>query len=168
MATAALRGILVVGAVILGVVVMLKAFPESSAPAAPAAATSPTSQPATGLPETVLPPTNTPTAGQSPAPNQAPVVKGVKIQILNGTDTSGLAADMAKTLEKAGYKVLAVGNAQRTYEATTIFFRPDSQAQAQQVAQSYFPEAKLEPVNNNNQPQIQVTIVLGQDFADKQ
>ncbi|HVM12106.1 MAG TPA: LytR C-terminal domain-containing protein, partial [Actinomycetota bacterium] len=76
---------------------------------------------------------------------------------------SGLAASAADELQQYGYEISGVGNAQRNYRVTTLFYQPDAQAAAEQLAADFFPEARLEAANNNLSPNIQVTVVIGED-----
>lgn len=164
--TAVLRAGLVIAAVVLGVFVLTKAFPEGGTEAQTqtpgAAVPSPTG--ATVSPPATVAPTTSPGQPQSPA---APVnLDGVTVQVLNGTNEDGLAASTAQTLEQLGVQILGVGNAARTYPVTTLFFRPsDSQPIAEALAQAQFPGAKLEPATNNLEPDVQVTVVLGEDYS---
>jgi hypothetical protein len=164
--TAVLRAALVIAAVVLGVFVLTKAFPEGGTEAQPQGPVAPTSSPTgvTTSPPATAAPTTPPGQTQSPA---APVdLNNVTVQVLNGTNEDGLAAGTAQDLEQLGVKILGVGNAARTYPVTTLFFRPsDSQPIAQALAQAKFPGAKLEPATNNLEPDVQVTVVLGTDFA---
>jgi hypothetical protein len=165
-ATAVLRAALVVGAVVLGVFVLTKAFPEGGTEArvgAPPAATTPAPTP----PITDTPPATVPPTTPGPTPPATPVsLEGVTVQVLNGTNEDGLAAGTAQDLEQLGVEITSVGNAARTYPITTLFFRPsDSEPIAQTLAQTQFPGAKLEPATNNLEPDVQVTVVLGEDFA---
>lgn len=162
--TAVLRAGLVIAAVVLGVFVLTKAFPEEGTNGqTQIPVTSSPSPDVTSSPTTVTP-TTSPGQTQSPA---APVsLEGVTVQVLNGTNEDGLAASTAQNLEQLGVKISGVGNAARTYPITTLFFRPsDSQPIAEALAQAEFPGAKLEPATNNLEPDVQVTVVLGDDYA---
>jgi len=161
--TAVLRAGLVIAAVVLGVFVLTKAFPEEGTDArTQIPVTSSPSPDVTSSPTTVSP--TSPGQAQSPA---APVsLEGVTVQVLNGTNEDGLAASTAQNLEQLGVKISGVGNAARTYPITTLFFRPsDSQPIAEALATAEFPGAKLEPATNNLEPDVQVTVVLGEDYA---
>ena len=164
--TAVLRAGLVIAAVVLGVFVLTKAFPEDGTEAQTQTPVSPAESPtgATSSPPPTVTPTTSPGQVQSPA---APVsLDGVTVQVLNGTNEDGLAAATAQTLEQLGVEILGVGNAARTYPITTLFYRPsDSQPIADALAQQQFPGAKLEPATNNLEPDVQVTVVLGEDYA---
>jgi hypothetical protein len=163
--TAVLRAGLVIAAVVLGVFVLTKAFPEggTEAQTQTPGSTTPSPTDAASPPATVAP-TTSPGQTQSPA---APVnLDGATVQVLNGTNEDGLAAATAQNLEQLGVEILGVGNAARTYPITTLFYRPsDSQALADALAQAQFPGAKLEPATNNLEPDVQVTVVLGEDYA---
>ena len=159
MGTAALRGILVALAVALGLLVLARAFPDSN--------------PATGTASVAAEPASSPAAGQ-PAEGQSPAapaatgpvkVNGVVIQILNGTEESGLAAKTEKELAPFGYKVVEISNvtSKGTYKKTTLFYRPDSLAAAERLRTDFFPDAKLEPATNNLRKNVQVTVVVGLD-----
>jgi hypothetical protein len=164
--TAVLRAGLVIAAVVLGVFVLTRAFPEDGTEAqtqTPGSAT-PSPTDAVSSPPATVAPTTSPGQTQSPA---APVnLDGATVQVLNGTNEDGLAAATAQNLEQLGVEILGVGNAARTYPITTLFYRPsDSQALAEALAQAQFPGAKLEPATNNLEPDVQVTVVLGEDYA---
>jgi len=59
----------------------------------------------------------------------------VTVAVLNGTVVTGLAADVAKVLARAGYKKGSITNAPTQTESTTIvYFRPGYKADAQHVA----------------------------------
>ena len=169
MTTAAIRGMLVVAAAILGLLVVTKAFPEvkstSQAPAQPVV------QDTGALPVTLpssVPPTTATTGGTgaSPQPSAVPVnLQDLAVQVLNGTNENGLAASTAQDLETLGVKIVATANASRTYPITTVFYRDDSKAAAEALVAQKFPGAKLEPANNNLNPKVQVTVVIGEDYA---
>src|SRR5919106_1219588 len=77
------------------------------------------------------------------------------------------AAETAEKLQKFGYDINGVANAQRQYRTTTLFYRKDSQAHAQKMVTDFFPGARLEPVKNNLQPKLQVTVVIGKDYVSQ-
>ncbi|MGH2740034.1 MAG: LytR C-terminal domain-containing protein [Actinomycetota bacterium] len=158
-ATAVLRVGLVIAAVILGVVMLTKAFPTP--------ATDLPDEPQTVLPQETESPTS-PLQEESPAPEASPEVEGVTVQVLNGTAQSGLAAETAELLENEGYRVLAVANAQTSYEVTTLFYQDDSKLEARHLRQTFFGGAVLERATAQLNQDVRVTIVLGQDYAEQQ
>ena len=155
LATAVLRAALVALAVALGIFVLSKAFPGSEQaiteePGAPA--TVPAPPPAISPPPTRASP-------QVSEPSE------VSIQVLNGTTVSGLADDTRLVLEDAGYDVLTIGNANRSYETTTLFYHPRSRVDAEALAQQFFPGAILEETAPD--ADVDVTVIIGADFAER-
>lgn len=70
-------------------------------------------------------PTPAPTATPEPTPTPNPLIRSEwKLEVLNGTTTSGLAKKLADKLKELGYPVVKVGNAGKSsYETTQIFVR---------------------------------------------
>jgi hypothetical protein len=158
LATAVLRAALVALAVALGIFVLSKAFPGDGQAI--------TEEP--GAPATV--PAPPPGQTVSPLPTRAsPQVSEpseVSIQVLNGTSVSGLADETRLVLEDAGYDVLTIGNANRSYETTTLFYHPRSQVDAEALAQQFFPGAILEETAPD--ADVDVTVIIGADYAATQ
>jgi hypothetical protein len=157
LATAVLRAALVALAVALGIFVLSKAFPGSGQaiteePGAPASPTAPAA--------TAISPPQTRASPQVSEPSE------VSVQILNGTSVSGLADETRLVLEDAGYDVLTIGNANRSYETTTLFYHPKSQADAEALAQQFFPGAILEETAPD--ADVDVTVIIGADYAETQ
>ena len=100
----------------------------------------------------------------SPTSTRKAKVKGVVVQVLNGSGTTGLAASTAQTLRSRGYKIFSVGNATTT-PTTTIYYRVDSLPEAQLLQSRYFPTAPLKPAPARFSSQVQVVVVLGTDFV---
>jgi hypothetical protein len=159
LATAALRFVLVIAALALGVFVLSRAFPSGDE-AAPIGPTQPASPAAT---ETASPPEVT-TEPEAPATNEP---GEIALQVLNGTDVSGLAADAAEILEADGYDVRTVDDAQnKPYEVTEIFFKRRFEADAQVLRDQYFPDATLQDAAPD--AQVSITVIIGEDYADAQ
>jgi hypothetical protein len=161
MATAALRGVLVVAAVLLGVFVLSRAFPSGgdAAPVAPEEAPTtppPTSPPATG---------DQGGGGGGGAQPEEHDPSEFQIQILNGTDVSGLAADTQAMLEEEGYRVPSVSDApDKPVERTTITYKRRFRADAEVLGQQFFPDAQLESAAPDADADI--TITLGVDYSE--
>ncbi|HEV3474051.1 MAG TPA: LytR C-terminal domain-containing protein [Actinomycetota bacterium] len=157
MATAVLRAALVALAVALGIFVLSKAFPSDG-------------QAITEEPGAVISPTAPVAPAISPPPTRAsPQVSEpseVSIQVLNGTSVSGLADDTRLLLEDAGYDVLTIGNANRSYETTTLFYHPKSRVDAEALAQQFFSGAILEETAPD--ADVDVTVIIGADYAATQ
>lgn len=158
LATAALRFVLVIAALALGVFVLSKAFPsgDEAAPITP-------TQPASPAAETTPPPEVT-TEPEAPATHEP---GEIALQVLNGTDIGGLAADAAEILETDGYDVQTVDDAQsKPYEITEIFFKRAFEADATILRDQYFAGAELQDTAPD--AQISITIILGEDYAAEQ
>jgi len=75
---------------------------------------------------------STTTAPQEPAapPDRAEIA----LAVLNGTNTTGLAAQTAGEAEGLGYTGVTTGNAPTSTSPTIVYFRPGQRAAAQRVA----------------------------------
>ena len=156
LATAALRGLLVAAALALGFFVLSKAFPSGD--------TTPTSTPG-GQQETTAVPPVSPSPSEVPTRN-VPETKDpseITVQVLNGTDISGLASDTAQILEEAGYQISTIADAATSYEVTTIFHVPKRKADAQLLRDAFFPGAVLEVAGDDIK--VDITVNVGADYA---
>jgi LytR cell envelope-related transcriptional attenuator len=156
MATSTLRALILAALVVLGIVGLTKLFPQNESlgitgagGGSPKAGTSPS-----------------PSQGQSPSPtpSRKAKVKGVVVLVLNGTSRKGLAAEVSRTMENAGYKPKVPGNAKPT-RRTIIYYRSDSLPEAQLILRKYFPDALLKPAPASVSADVRVEIVLGADFV---
>ena len=69
---------------------------------------------------------STPTS--TPVPEPTPDKQAVKIKVLNGSGTAGIASKLAEELEDMGYKDIETGNADNyTYEDITIQTKEDKE-----------------------------------------
>lgn len=159
LATAALRFVLVVAALALGVFVLSKAFPTGgeAAPLSP-------SQPASPAGTETTPPPEVTTEPEEPVTHEP---SEIRLQVLNGTDEAGLAADAAEVLEVDGYDVRTVDDApNKPYEVTEIFFKRAFEADAGVLRDQYFGGAELQDTAPD--AQVSITIILGEDYAAAQ
>lgn len=88
---------------------------------------------------TVTAPVTTPGAGTptstAPAEPVAPPDRAdISLAVLNGTNTTGLAAKTSGEAEGLGYSGVTAGNAPTTSDPTTVYYRPGRRAAAQRVA----------------------------------
>jgi hypothetical protein len=117
---------------------------------------------------------------ETPAAGLEPVVDGVTIQVLNGTDAVGLAAQVQEFLVGKGYVAdLDPGDvASKPVATTTVYFRPGADAEqnevnAQNMADRYLSKkgveaevSRLDPaVTPEIDPQTELVVVLGDDYA---
>jgi hypothetical protein len=118
-------------------------------------------------------PTTSPRRSPSvtPSPRRRAKVRGVVVHVVNGSGTTGLGASTSLVLTNQGYKVNAPstltgpGGGNATTPATTIYYRADSLPEAQYVQRHFFPAAQVLPAPGTFPTDVQVTIVLGTDFA---
>jgi hypothetical protein len=155
----ALRGILVVAAVVLGSVILANAFPDSTGPRGAVAQTqSPSPEPSES---------NSPSP---PKPNKPKCqVENVKVAVDNGTDVTGLAAATAETLQAKGYTPVEIGDAPDKPVETTIlnYVGPQGKVEAKCLAKKIFKGALLRPLPEGTGLPVltQVAIYIGEDYA---
>ena len=90
----------------------------------------------------------------------------VSVQVLDADGVEGRAETeaVAERLREAGYNVVVINDASRTYEATTVFWTPGFETQGREMAQLFgFPEAA--PKVDNLSDQVQIHLVVGADQA---
>jgi hypothetical protein len=157
LATAALRGLLVAAALALGLFVLSKAFPSGDG--APVTTPGEQQETVTTLPSAPASPTGKPprTAPQPKDPSE------ITLQVLNGTDVSGLASDTAEVLEEAGYQISTIADAETSYEVTTLFHKRKSKADAELLRDAFFPGAALEVAEDDIK--VDITVNIGADYA---
>lgn len=155
LATAALRGLLVVAALALGFFVLSKAFPTGG-----------TAEPVTPTGPVVTTPPTSPSPATSPTRRVPQLLdpSQVSVQVLNGTNVSGLAAETADLLEQAGYDIRTIDDAPTSYDVTTIHYVPKRKADAEALAQAFFPTAVLEIAEDDLK--VDVTVNIGEDYAE--
>jgi hypothetical protein len=120
-----------------------------------------------------------PTETETPPPDLEPQVEGVVIQVLNGTNETGLAAEADQFLTSKGYEQgLAPGDiATKPVSGTTVYFRTGDDAEqnevdAQHLADRFLKgvEATVRPLNDalgsDVAPRTQLVVVLGEDYAE--
>jgi LytR cell envelope-related transcriptional attenuator len=127
--------------------------------------------------------TSSPQPSGTPSPTQAALptpqaAKNVKIAVFNGTSSLGLAAQGQAVLTAVGYvagQQPANSPVQGGAAKTVIYYRggataDQNKADAKLIADTYFNGAKVALLGPDFQtaiaPNVTVTIVLGQDYAD--
>jgi hypothetical protein len=131
--THAVKAVLLVGiAVLIGVIVLHR---NAAGPVTVAAVSSTTTRfaPTTTTPS---PATSAPGAPSSTSATTAAArpPSSVKVLVANGTDIAGLAGRVATKLRVAGYDTLASTNASVKVQATSVYYAPGYQADAEAVA----------------------------------
>lgn len=162
------RVVIIVALVVVGVAVLANGFTDvSGAVATP-------SGPSTSASNS---PTPTQSASNQPSTSPQPNQNGVLIMVLNGTDSTGLAADVQDALVSKGYVAPnPPGNSPVPgVEKSTVYYRTGQQeeqnhADAQYLAETYLDDAavqRLGPVFDDIVPNtVTVVVVIGQDYAD--
>jgi hypothetical protein len=104
-----------------------------------------------------------PTPSSSPSVAGRPKIKGVVVQVLNGTTRRRLAATTSQTLAKAGYTTTSPANSQERRNATLIAFQPRFAADAAFIKRVYFPQAVLQEAFVPFASGADITVLLGKD-----
>ena len=118
-------------------------------------------------------------ATETPTPDLQPQVEGVMIQVLNGTDAVGLAAQVEELLVGEGFEsAQEAGDAQnKPVTSTIVYFRtgPDAdqnEVDAQNLARRFLKrvEAAVEPLKatlgTQVSPRTQLVVLIGDDYAE--
>ena len=97
------------------------------------------------------------------------------VEVLNGTAINGLAGRTAELLQGFGYDVIAIGNAERTYEATLIVDRSGNESMVKilgdiihckniQVEAQQNTNLEMEMTMQNIEYRSDFTLIIGSDF----
>ncbi|MDR2797697.1 MAG: LCP family protein [Treponema sp.] len=97
------------------------------------------------------------------------------VEVLNGTTINGLAGRTAELLQGFGYDVIAIGNAERTYEATLIVDRSGNESMVKilgdiihckniQVEAPQNTNLEMEMTMQNVEYRSDFTLIIGSDF----
>jgi anionic cell wall polymer biosynthesis LytR-Cps2A-Psr (LCP) family protein len=97
------------------------------------------------------------------------------VEVLNGTTINGLAGRTAELLQGFGYDVIAIGNAERTYEATLIVDRSGNESMVKilgdiihckniQVEAQQNTNLEMEMTMQNIEYRSDFTLIIGSDF----
>ena len=152
-ATSTLRGIILVGLVVLGILGLTKLFPENASLGV-----------TPGSPGTVAPST----AGSSPSPTPTPTKsrkarpKGqVSVLVLNGTSKTGEASLVTERLKTDGYDVKTPDNYPTKVQTTIIYYQADSFPEAQRLQRQRFTGAELKPAPATQD--VDLEVIVGAD-----
>jgi hypothetical protein len=159
-ATSTLRAVILVAAVVLGVFGIAKAFSGDATQALAPAASGHPSPGASPSPSASSSPRSLP----SPAKSRKPRVRGVVVEVLNGSGKTGQASLTSQTLANAGYTVKPPGNSPHI-ATTTVYYAANAKVDAEGLRDRYFPGAELQPAPASFPAGVDVEVVLGQDFG---
>jgi LytR cell envelope-related transcriptional attenuator len=166
------RIVIIVALVVAGIAILWNGFGDAGSSALPgggatAAPTGPTGE--TGA---------SPSASGSPSPREtpSPQVDGVTVQVFNGTNETGLAAEVQQSLGSDGYRTPAEpGNAPSSPVAQTVVYfrgggdRAQNRADATYLAETSFPGAKVKVLSQDLgdvDPSVNLVVILGVDYLD--
>jgi hypothetical protein len=109
------------------------------------------------------PQAHTPEPTATPTPTLTPASSTIEIR--NGTQITGLAARTQDRLQKEGYTVKTIGNAQNRSREQTIVYIPDKRHQenAAKIADLLAAKTDTSPPDGEAPPQTDILIFLGQD-----
>lgn len=158
----AIAGALVALGIVVGIaVVALNAGNDDGTAAVP------TTTPTRSLP--VSSPSRTATVSESPSPTEsapatAKAPSETTLRVLNGAGRAGLAAAFADRAKAEGYPQPIVDNAEDPATKSTIYYRADSEAEAEAL-RARFPElTEIAPAPAAFKTDVMLTVVLGQDY----
>lgn len=99
---------------------------------------------------------------QSKKPDKPQLItEGISVQVLNGTATTGAAADMGDRLRGLGFRVVAVDRASVAYERTTVFWSyPEARPAARALARRFGWKSASKPRNLSTTVAIHVIVGL--------
>jgi hypothetical protein len=104
-----------------------------------------------------------PTASASPSVAGTPRIKGVVVQVLNGTTRKRFAATTSQVLAKAGYTTTSPANSESRRNVTLIAYQPRFGADAAFIQRVYFPHATLQEAFVPFASGADITVLLGKD-----
>jgi hypothetical protein len=91
-------------------------------------------------------------------------VKGVTVQILNGSGVPLLAAKETTKVKKRGYTMKGPGNANHTPN-TIVYYQAGFQLEAEFLKTQFFPSASVRPATNAAASDADLTVILGVDAS---
>lgn len=151
MASSIVKGAILVVVVVAGILLLRGGFPEGAT--APVVSGAGTTSPAGA----------SPSVSGSPTVPASPRVKGVTVQLLNGTLTIGLATEVSDTLKADGYKVRKPGNAPTT-RRTVVYYQPGFELEARHLRDRRFPGARVQAAPDSVPENLDLQVIIGTDF----
>jgi LytR cell envelope-related transcriptional attenuator len=169
------RIVIIVALVVAGVAILWNGFGDAGSGALPdgggGATTGATGS--TGPTGSVSPSdSSSPTPQDTPSPQ----IEGVTVQVFNGTNETGLAAEVQQSLQNDGYSAPAdPGNVPSAPVAQTVVYfrggadRAQNRSDATYLAETYFPSAKVKVLSEDVadvDPSVNVVVILGVDYLE--
>jgi type IV pilus biogenesis protein CpaD/CtpE len=108
----------------------------------------------------------TPTATPTPTPTVVPTVNpALQVIVLNGTNEDGLATELSKKLEAAGWANVTTANATQTdITQTTIYYSDPANEGAARAMAASIPGANVAETQDFAATGAALTVVIGSDY----
>jgi hypothetical protein len=106
---------------------------------------------------------NSPFEDGSGSRDEKLIIRGITIQVLNGTVSALSATDMSNELTGLGFEVVAVNESSQAYEATTVFWSSDAAREAAEALAGRFGWV-AEPKPSNLTDTVSIHVVVGEDY----
>ena len=156
-ATSTIRGVILVVAVVVGILLIGQAFGSSETATLHASSPKPSTSPSAS-------PSPSPSASSTGGLTHETAVKGVPIQVLNGSGHDGLGATVAESLKKKGYKIVNVETAGAPSAKTTIYYEQGAKDLGEYMKEHYIPFAVVKPAKNLFSAHVKLTVLVGSDY----
>jgi hypothetical protein len=152
-----LLAVLAVTAMITALYVWRGESPDTTTPASATTKTSSASASATGTPTATTKPSTKPStkpattaATSRPPPTKTTITAGVpvgdlEVVVLNATSRKGLAGTVAQRLRDKGWTVALISNFSGNVPATTVYYPPGAQADAEAAAAGLPTDPRVRP-----------------------
>jgi hypothetical protein len=145
--------------------------PDTATPASATTQSSTVPAPTTSAPSATttkapVKPASTTTTSSPPTTKTTPPadrVGDVEVVVLNATSRKGLAGTVAQRLRDKGWKVALVGNFRGNVTATTVYYPPGAQADAEAAAAGLPTEPRVRP-RFGNLSTSRLTVVVTESY----
>ncbi len=139
--------------------------PIIAVPTTPPPTTATTTPPAPTPTPTLATATASPTATPTPTSTVTIAPSEISVQILDAAGDGGAAAlDVGRRLRQAGYQVVAINQAVRTYQRSTLFYSEGGEAEALAIQRDFPQFTVVQPKPANLSANVDVHVVVGKDY----
>lgn len=87
------------------------------------------------------------------------------VKVFNANGVAGIAGRVTARLEEAGYAVATPDNHSQTLDISRVWHREGLQREAQQLRETWIPDALVEPIPQD-QVGVDITVILGRSFEE--
>ncbi len=92
------------------------------------------------------------------------IIKAIQIEILNATDSSGLAATAKKYMDDRGFDIVEIGNFKNKIDKTFIVDRMGDRETAEKVAYAFGLPDSLISSKIDSSLSLSASVIIGKDF----